>query len=132
MMDTLKRYKILVVDNNETYLDVFRFKLKDLIAGAIDCIDEAYHGLHAIELIQDKTYDVVFMDVDMPVLDGVDTTKFLRLRYPDLKIIALSHDNNKEHLNAMIHAGASEYLAKDNLDDNALLKIFRDLDVSLP
>ncbi len=124
-MDTLKQFKILVVDNNRAYLDVLKFQLKDLMGDAIECLDEAYHGLHAIELVHDKMYDVVFMDVDMPVLDGIDATKFLKLNYPELKIIALSLYNDKEHIKAMFQAGADGYIVKDNLEAAALKEIFR-------
>ena len=127
-MGTLKQYRILVVDNNKTYIDVLKFQLSDVMLDSIEYLDEAYHGLHAIELVHDKTYDIVFMDIDMPILDGIDTTKFLRLNYPDLKVVALSLYCDEEHISSMLQAGADGYLVKDNLDDVAIIEIFQSLD----
>jgi len=127
-METSNKYKILVVDNNPTYLKVLEFKLRELIGDCMDCLDEAYNGLHAIEMIREKPYDIVFMDIDMPVLDGIDTARFFTLNHPQTRIVGLSLYSNPEYMNDMMEAGAKDFIVKDTLDELTLARIFEALD----
>jgi len=127
-METSNKYKILIVDNNPTYLKVLEFQLREIIGVCIDRLDEAYNGLHAIEMIREQPYDIAFMDIDMPVLDGIDTARFFKLNHPQTRVVGLSLYTNSEYMNEMLEAGAKDFIVKDTLDELTLTKIFTALD----
>lgn len=64
--------KILIVDDNQISLDLALIVLKDF-----DC-DIAYNGKSAIELYHKNKYDIILMDLKMPIMDGVTVTKIIR------------------------------------------------------
>jgi two-component system, NarL family, response regulator NreC len=126
-MDAVKRYRILIVDDSRTYLKVLRFQLTDLVGNSIDYLDEAWNGRMAIVMASQKNYNLVFMDIDMPVMDGIDATRILKVNQPYLKIIALSMYSNIEYVNSMLSAGADQYIIKDALDEVTLERILTDI-----
>jgi two-component system, NarL family, nitrate/nitrite response regulator NarL len=131
-METSNKYRILLVDNNQAYLKVLQFQLGEVIGDRIEYIDEAYNGLHAIEMAREKPYDIVFMDIEMPVLDGIDTTIFFKHNHPLTMIIGLSLYDNEEFLSGIIEAGAKEYVIKEMMDEASLERIFNNLDKEIP
>ena len=126
-MDSVKRYRILIVDDSRTYLKVLRFQLTDLVGNSIDYLDEAWNGRMALAMASQREYNLVFMDIDMPVMDGIDATRVLKINFPNLKIIALSMYGNIEYVNSMLSAGAEQYIIKDALDEVALERILIDI-----
>jgi len=74
---------------------------------------EAANGEELLSALPRKRVDVVLLDINMPVLDGIETTKILRQKFPKVKIIMLSlHDEDRFILHLM-ELGASGYLLKD-------------------
>lgn len=70
--------------------------------------------------------DIVLMDVNMPVLNGIDTTKELKEQYPNVKVLALSVENDESIILNMLRAGARGYLMKDTkkeILEEALLEL---------
>ena len=57
--------------------------------------------------------DIVLMDINMPLLNGIETTKALNEKYPQIKVIALSVEENEKTILKMLRAGAKGYLMKD-------------------
>lgn len=60
-----------------------------------------------------KQPDIVLMDVKMPVMGGIETTKYLSKNYPEIKVLALSIEEEEQVVMQMIRAGAKGYLLKD-------------------
>lgn len=58
--------------------------------------------------------EVVLMDINMPILNGMETTKILKEKYPDIKVLALSVENDEVTIIEMLKAGAKGYLLKDS------------------
>ncbi len=112
------KFKIAIVDDHK----IFRNGLK-LLLSKIDnanVVAEASNGKELINVIKKikGDIDIVFMDISMPLLDGIDTTEEVMKQYPDLKIIALTTFENDEYLNKMMYAGAEGYMLKNSgLDD---------------
>lgn len=108
MADTVK---VLVVDDHE----IFRNGLK-MVLGKLKytrVIAEASNGADFLELLKDHEPDIVLMDIEMPVMNGIDATiNALKLK-PDLKIIALTMFNEDEYIQSMIDAGVSGFLIKN-------------------
>lgn len=61
----------------------------------------------------DNIPDIVLMDVNMPILNGIETTDIIRTNYPQIKVIALSVEENDTTIIKMLKAGAKGYLLKD-------------------
>ena len=78
-------------------------------------ISNSCNGEEFIKTIeQDKLLpDVVLMDVNMPVKNGLETTQYLKEHFPDIKVIALTMEDNEKTIISMIRSGARGYLLKD-------------------
>jgi CheY-like chemotaxis protein len=99
---------ILVVDDNEINLMLIEDVLLDLGAN----VSTAVSGAEAIAIAQTKQFDLVFMDVQMPEMNGLEATAQLRkmnFKYP---IIAFSANAYKEDMDKSIEAGMNDYLCK--------------------
>jgi DNA-binding NarL/FixJ family response regulator len=106
-----KKYRIIVVDDHE----VFRMGLKLLLekVSDVEVVNEASNGKEFLALLGQDTPDIVFMDINMPVLDGVEATKIALQRNPDLKIIALTTFGELEYFDKMIFAGVEGFMLKN-------------------
>lgn len=104
--------EILIVDDSEINLKVAQGLLEPLKMN-IDLCDS---GIHALEMIQKKEYNIIFMDHMMPVMDGVDTAKAIRQMdgdyYKNVPIIALTANAIVEAKEEFIAAGMNDFVAK--------------------
>ena len=75
-------------------------------------IDFAENGLQAVKMLKEETYDIVFMDLLMPEMDGIQAVIEIRKQGLKLPIIALTADENRYTLNAAMEAGFDDYLIK--------------------
>ena len=83
-----QKFSVLVVDDNDLNLEIIYEMLKDM---ELDVI-KAKSGKEAIELINKNKYDLVFMDIQMPIMDGLETTTIIRQdnRFNSLPIVAMT------------------------------------------
>lgn len=103
---------ICVVDDHH----IFRKAVCQLVKTfpRIAHISDAENGLKCLELVAQKQPHVVLLDLEMPVMNGVDCAEQLILKYPDLKVIILTmHDNEKSILH-MIEIGVNSFLLKNS------------------
>jgi DNA-binding NarL/FixJ family response regulator len=108
----MEKHKIIVVDDHE----IFRMGLK-LLLGMIpnvEIIGEAANGKEFLTVLENAQPDIVFMDINMPVLDGVEATKTALQKYPDLRIIALTTFGELEYFDKMIFAGVEGFMLKNS------------------
>jgi DNA-binding NarL/FixJ family response regulator len=107
--------KIAIVDDHT----LFRKGLKMLLENFdnISEINEAADGKEFLQMLETQNIDVVFMDIEMPEMNGIETTRKALLRCPNLKIIALSMYCEEEYFDRMCEAGASGYILKDSTLD---------------
>ncbi|MBR4776899.1 MAG: response regulator [Lachnospiraceae bacterium] len=116
--------RVLVVDDVPMNLLVFKGLLKQSLMN----IDTAAGGLEAIELIRKNDYDIVFLDHQMPEMDGITTLEKLKTEYPDrvgtIPYIALTANAISGARDMYIKSGFSDYLTKP-IDVSALTAIFR-------
>lgn len=80
-----------------------------------EIVFEAENGVDLIEKLKTATEkpDVVLMDLKMPLLNGVESTKILQKEYPEIKVIAVTSYDGKSFITNMIDVGASSYLLKN-------------------
>lgn len=109
---TAPEARILIVDDNEINRMVAEEMLKPLQLQ----MDTASDGRQALEMIQQKTYDLVLMDHLMPVMNGVEAVEALRkldgAYYRTLPVIALTGNTGKDQQEEYLRAGMSDYLSK--------------------
>jgi signal transduction histidine kinase len=116
------RIRVLVVDDN----DGFRESLAFLLSGEdLDVIGQAKSGPEAIEMVRRLGPDVVLMDVRMPDMDGIETTRLLKEAVPGLGVVALSSMDEQRSVREMLVAGATGYVLKDS-DADAIVHAVRE------
>jgi len=112
-------HKIFIVDDHF----IFRNGLKDLLdeVPEVEVIGEAESGEQFLKMLPEISPDIIFMDIKMPGINGIETTrKALEMR-PELKILALSMFGENEYVEEMLQAGALGYLLK-NIGKEELIK----------
>ena len=107
--------RALLVDDQALFREGLR-TLLDLQVD-IEVVGEAKDGREAIELVARTAPDVVLMDMQMPVLDGVAATRDIRAKHPNTQVIVLTTFDDDEYVFEGLHAGAVGYLLKDVTSD---------------
>jgi len=123
-MKKLNNVKLLLVEDNEFNRMVAEDTLKELIPDII--IDIAVNGKEAVNRVQQEQYDIVLMDIQMPVMDGVTATKAIRsLDAPacETRIIAMTANVLQEDVQQYFDAGMNAYVSKPFHTDELLLKM---------
>jgi len=103
--------RILFVDDTA----LFRTAIAELVDAqdGLEVVGEAENGLEAVEKARALKPDVVVMDIEMPVMDGVQATRLIREQVPNVKIIMLTVSESDDHLFDAIRFGAQGYLLKN-------------------
>jgi len=106
-----KKIKIVLVDDHT----LFRNGLKTLIKGfnKYNVIAEASNGVDFLAILDNKTPDIVLLDISMPVMDGLTAITLALEKQPNLKVIVLSMYGEEEYYHKMSNAGAKGFLLKD-------------------
>ena len=92
----------------------------------IEFVLEATNGQELIDAleIQMPNIDVVLMDLQMPVMDGIKATEILKIKYPNLKIVVLSMHDEDHFVTHLMEVGANAYLLKDSDPEEVERAIF--------
>ena len=107
------RARVLVVDDSPD--------LRELIATVlvsqfqINVVGEAGHGLHALELVAELEPDLVLMDVQMPVMNGLVAARLISRNYPEISIILMSGDDSPQLRAEAAASGARTFVHKPRL-----------------
>ena len=120
--DNMKRLNIVIADDNKNFVEAFRFILNNIDDRPINKIHVAYNGKECLEIVKKEKVDLVFIDADMPEMDGAQTTKKIMEHNRFIKVIAISFHNEMEYIHKMINAGAVNYIKKDNLNVDVILR----------
>jgi DNA-binding NarL/FixJ family response regulator len=102
---------VMIVDDQT----LFRRGLAKLLESdpRIRIVDDAANGAEAMEKIAANPPDVVLVDIKMPVMDGIETTRRIVSQYPDTRVLVLTTFENDGYVVQALRAGASGYLLKD-------------------
>lgn len=111
--------KIIIVDDKIVFRDSLKEALKT--AGDVEIIAEAKNGGEFLHLLIKHKPDIVFMDIEMPLMDGIEATERATKLYPNLVIIGLSLYNNKSYIKRLMEVGARGYLLKES-DNHEIFK----------
>jgi len=121
LQKSLKGLRILAVEDNE----LNRMVLQVILKKCEVIVSIAHNGQEAIDLIQEQEFDLVLMDVQMPIVDGLEATKYIR---EELKlttpIIGLSANAMREEVEICKQAGMNDYLVKP-YSERALVEVMK-------
>ncbi|OGN89120.1 MAG: hypothetical protein A2158_08635 [Chloroflexi bacterium RBG_13_46_14] len=102
--------KVLIVDDHTLVRAGVRALLS--LSSDIEVIGEASDGIEALEKIRQNPPDVVLMDLAMPVMGGLETTRRLKKEYPGIQVIVLTQYDDSEYVIPVIEAGARGFVTK--------------------
>lgn len=108
--------RALIVDDHPVTREGLRTAL-ELSDEVVVVVGEAATGEEAVEQARELTPDVVFMDVRMPGMDGIEATRRIRQAAPATKVILITIDESRGAISEAIQAGVSGYLLKDASPD---------------
>ena len=120
----LSHLKALIVDDNKINIVI----LKKILEGINIQIDSVLNGKHAVEKVKNNFYDMVFMDIHMPEMNGYIATRLIRTFNKDIKIFALSANITDEAIAKALDSGMDHYISKPFTKEQLFNLILTSLD----
>ena len=80
----------------------------------IQMVAEAENGMQLLNLLKHITPDIILLDIQMPIMDGLTTLPEIKRLYPEIKVVMLSMHNDHSVITRMMEIGANSYLTKDS------------------
>lgn len=114
--------KILIVDDEYIMRRGIRFMM-DWEEQGFQVVGEASNGKEALDYMEKLEPHIVFCDIAMPVMDGIDFIKIVHRKYPDTQIIVLSSYDKFEYVRQALLNGAVDYILKPTLNPEELSKL---------
>ena len=115
----MKKINLIIVDDHRLFRNGLKALLREL--DYIDHIAEASNGKEFLEYIENHPIHLALMDINMPIMNGIDATREAIKLHPNMRIIALSMLNDEDYYFKMIDAGARGFILKD-ADSDELTK----------
>ena len=106
--------RVLIVDDNPDVRYLTRLTIE---SDECEVVGEATNGAEALAVVEELAPDAVVIDLRMPIMDGLEATRILRYRFPDLRIIVMSGSDDPSTVKEISAAGADAAVDKDKLDD---------------
>lgn len=118
-MELERSIGIIIIDDHQ----LFREGVKRILAmeEGLEVLAEGEDGSQAIALVEEHNPDVVLMDINMPKVNGVEATRELIAKYPDIKVLILSIHDDESYVTHVLKTGAAGYLLKE-MDADALIE----------
>ena len=102
-------YSVLIVDDN----DLMRTLLRGILRGeTFQVTSEAKNGVLALESIEKSKPDIVFLDVMMPEMDGLETLQAIKAKHPEIIVIMITGNPSAENVKESIQGGAGGFIIK--------------------
>ncbi len=106
------KIKLAIVDDNTFLVRAIREKLVEYTD--LDIKYMVYNGSELLAMLEKShNLDLVLMDIEMPILDGIETVHIMKQKYPHIKVLMLTVFDNDENIFNAIRAGADGYLLKE-------------------
>lgn len=112
--------KILIAEDNDSNFILMTYILKKYYQ-----FDRAKNGQEAVEMVDKSEYDIVLMDIKMPVMDGLEATKAIKEKFPELPVVALTANAFDSDRQLAVEAGCDDFLSKPVSSDLCLKTIKR-------
>ena len=112
--------KILIAEDNDSNFVLMSYILKKYYQ-----FERARNGQEAVEMVDKNQYDIVLMDIKMPVMDGLEATKAIKEKHPDLPILALTANAFDSDRQLAMEVGCNDFLSKPVSSEECLETIKR-------
>ncbi|MCK5537092.1 MAG: response regulator transcription factor, partial [Bacteroidales bacterium] len=109
-MEKQGKLNIVIVDDHKMFRNGIKLLIEVENIGNI--VAEAENGQEFLDILETQKPDLVLMDIDMPIMNGIEATQKAIEKYPDLKILALSMFGDEKYYTQMIQAGAKGFILK--------------------
>ena len=110
--------RILIAEDNDSNFILMTYILKKFYE-----FDRAKNGQEAVDMAEKNDYDLILMDIKMPVMDGMEATRLIKEKHPKLPIIALTANAFDSDRQLAFEAGCNEFLPKPISSDVCLKTI---------
>ena len=117
------KIRLLIVDDHQILVEGLEQNLS--LSDQLEIVGTANNGKAALDFVKREAVDVVLMDIDMPVMDGLTTTSKIRHSGKDTKVIILSMHLNANYAKKAFKLGAHGYLLKDSKKEDLERAILR-------
>ncbi len=107
----MEKHRIIIVDDHQLFRNGLKFILNEI--SNVQVTGEASNGQEFLDLLEYEIPDLVLMDINMPVMNGVTAAKIALEKYPDINILVLSMYGETEYYNTMIDIGVKGFILKD-------------------
>ena len=127
LLSSSNMIRVLIADDHQVLLDGLNTLLdsvEDLIV-----VGTAQNGQEVIDFVKENEVDVILLDINMPILNGIETCKILSKEYPAVKVLALSMYEKASFIQQMLKNGALGYILKNTGQDElveAILSVYND------
>jgi NarL family two-component system response regulator LiaR len=116
--ENLPQTRIVLADDHPLMLNALKMWIQE--QQDLKVIAEARNGKEAVDITLKLRPDLVIMDVNMPVLNGLEATRKIISKYPDTEILIVTVHEDKEHVLSLLQAGASGYLTKNSTGEEII------------
>lgn len=116
--------KVIIVDDHKIFRESLAYML--VSQANLSILAQANNGKELLELLQTEIPDIVLLDIEMPIMDGVEATRLALKKYPDLKILVLSMHNDEEFYSSMIDLGVKGFILKE-ADSSEVIKAIEEI-----
>lgn len=108
----MEQIPAIIVDDHKIFRESLTYVLES--QANINVIAQANNGLELLSILKHTKPGIVLLDIEMPVMDGVEATREAIKLYPDLKILVLSMHNDEEFYSSMIDLGVKGFILKES------------------
>ncbi len=116
--------RVFVVDDHQMFREGVRFRLEQ--EDDIEVVGEAASAMEALDLIEEREPTIMILDIRLPDLSGIELTRKIRARWPEMKILILSGYDFDQYVRALARLGVDGYLLKDSPQES-LVAALRDI-----
>ncbi|NLA11435.1 MAG: response regulator transcription factor [Firmicutes bacterium] len=106
----MSKIRVLLADDHTIVREGVSALLE--ISPEIEIVGEAGDGNEAVEIARKRPVDLILMDLDMPVMGGLEATRSICKEFPKIKVLILTQYDHKEHVLSILEAGAHGFLNK--------------------
>lgn len=108
----MEQVRVIIVDDHKIFRESLTYVLES--QANFNVVAQANNGLELLSILKHTKPDIVLLDIEMPVMDGVEATREAIKLYPDLKILVLSMHKDEEFYSSMIDLGVKGFILKES------------------
>ena len=122
--------RVLIVEDNRIFREAFKKGLVDYFPSMV--IDEAGNADEALQKIKGGPPDLIFMDIRLPGINGLQLTRKIKKDLPDINIAILTDYDLPEYRQAAVQCGADRFFVKNSFEWDELEVLFRSISPGVP